>query len=427
MSPIFKVIEHIIPGQHIREYPNALKHLQEDMLRLSVKQYSPLSGPDPVPEDAVTIIAAHGNGFPKRDAEIDEQEIYEPLWDDLYSQLRMRGVHIRNIWMADCTNQGASGVLNEEIQGDSTHWFDHSRDLLHMINHFRSSMPLPLIGVAHSMGCNQLIHLSTMHPRLLSTLLLYEPVIISHPTGSSPNPALPSTLRRDLWPSRASATKSLSKAFSTWDPRTLSLYLKHGLRSVPTPLFNPSIDKSIPADAVTLTTTKHQEAWAYAQPNWHPPELDERLLPDWDPVVERPREWARVESLAAFRELPQLRPSALFVFGGKRPLLPPKAQDEMVEVTGTGVGGSGGKGKGKVRKEVIEGTGHLVVFERVGEAAGVGAEWIVEWFEGWREEVRFWREFEGGKSEGGMLRVSGEWVERVKGPLDAPRRRGGKL
>jgi len=35
-------------------------------------------------------------------------------------------------------------------------WFDHSRDLLHMINHFRDSMLQPIMGIAHSMGCAQL-------------------------------------------------------------------------------------------------------------------------------------------------------------------------------------------------------------------------------------------------------------------------------
>lgn len=65
MSPIFKITEHIIAGQHVREHPTALKHRQEDVLQLSVKQYNPSNRLDPVPKDAVTVIAAHGNGFPK--------------------------------------------------------------------------------------------------------------------------------------------------------------------------------------------------------------------------------------------------------------------------------------------------------------------------------------------------------------------------
>lgn len=35
-------------------------------------------------------------------------------------------------------------------------WDDHTRDLLHIINHFRKEMPRPLVGVGHSMGGTQL-------------------------------------------------------------------------------------------------------------------------------------------------------------------------------------------------------------------------------------------------------------------------------
>lgn len=65
MAPVFKIIEHVIPGQHIREYPNATKHRQEDVLKIVVKQYVPLDTGDCVPHNAVTVVGMHGNGFPK--------------------------------------------------------------------------------------------------------------------------------------------------------------------------------------------------------------------------------------------------------------------------------------------------------------------------------------------------------------------------
>ena len=65
MAPVFNVVEHVIPGQHIREYPNATKHSQEETLKLSIKQYIPLDTVDRVPQNAVTIVGLHGNGFPK--------------------------------------------------------------------------------------------------------------------------------------------------------------------------------------------------------------------------------------------------------------------------------------------------------------------------------------------------------------------------
>lgn len=60
----FKIIEHQIPCQHIREYPSATLYAQEDVLHLSVKQYVPWDNLDPQPGD-VTILAAHANGVPK--------------------------------------------------------------------------------------------------------------------------------------------------------------------------------------------------------------------------------------------------------------------------------------------------------------------------------------------------------------------------
>jgi hypothetical protein len=63
-SSPFRVVEHVVPSQHIREYPAATAHEQEDVLNLAVKQYIPLDNPNPQPGD-VTILAAHANGFPK--------------------------------------------------------------------------------------------------------------------------------------------------------------------------------------------------------------------------------------------------------------------------------------------------------------------------------------------------------------------------
>ena len=89
--------------------------------------------------------------------------------------MRGRGQAVNSIWIADVATQGESGILNEEKIGkdraclmllicvcsDSLSWFeaswnDHPRDLLHMINHFRSEMPRPLVGIGHSMGGNHL-------------------------------------------------------------------------------------------------------------------------------------------------------------------------------------------------------------------------------------------------------------------------------
>jgi len=63
-SSPFRIVEHVVPSQHIREYPAATANSQEEPLNLVVKQYIPHDNPDPQPGD-VTILAAHANGFPK--------------------------------------------------------------------------------------------------------------------------------------------------------------------------------------------------------------------------------------------------------------------------------------------------------------------------------------------------------------------------
>ena len=266
-----------------------------------------------------------------------------------------------------------------------------------------------------------------MHPRLLSTLVLYEPVILGQANGE-PNPAFMSTVRRDLWDSRAAAESSLRKAFRSWDPRATDRYLRYGLRDVPTALYDANRDPNIAPSAVTLTTSKHQEAWAYAQPNLEPctAGLDRLLLPDWDLAVDLPRLYSRPECSATMRNLPYLRPSVFYVFGGKSPLSHPNSQDEKVNITGTGIGGSGGLVEGKVGKAVFEKSGHLLVFEHVDECARVSADWIDQWFRQWLAEEEFHKRYRSKKSDDAMLRSTQAWVATTTVSNTSPRPRGEK-
>lgn len=143
----YRIIKHKIPAAHLREFPQATLHSEEDILHLAVNQYIPLNNPHPQPGD-VTIIAAHAVGYHK--------ELYEPLWDELAAQARFRGWRIRSIWMADVAWHGESYQMNEELVGNSPGWYDHSRDLANLINLKREEMVRPIVGVGHSMGGNQM-------------------------------------------------------------------------------------------------------------------------------------------------------------------------------------------------------------------------------------------------------------------------------
>lgn len=132
------------------------------------------------------------------------------------------------------------------------------------------------------------INLSIMHPRLMSTLILYEPVMMtSGSRNSEPNSALPSTMQRELWDSRVKAEsyfrKVLRREIHESSSFTWSLAWEIFLQP-----YKSSPD--IPTTAVTLTTSKHQEAWNYTQCSFKPKEaeLDRLLLPDWDKELEVP-------------------------------------------------------------------------------------------------------------------------------------------
>lgn len=268
-----------------------------------------------------------------------------------------------------------------------------------------------------------------MHPRLLSTLVLIDPVFLDQTSDVGPPPALLTIPRRDIWDTREKAESSLRKAFKSWDPRAIDKYVQYGLRKLPTALYDSVQNKDLASSAVTLTTTKHQEAWIYAQMNLEPRQagLDRLLLPDWDPVIELPNISSRPECLITMRNLPFLRPSVLYIFGEKSHLAPIKAQDERVSRTGIGTGGSGGAKEEKVEKSIVPRASHLLAFERPNETAAAAADWIRRWHERWLADEDRMRRYGTKTSEDGMLRMSKAWIDAASLPLDSSRPKGSKL
>ena len=236
---------------------------------------------------------------------------------------------------------------------------------------------------------------------------MYEPVILELKVGW-PNPAALVANRQDLWESREQAEKALRRSLRKWDRRVVDRYLEFGLRPVPTRLYNQDKDPQLPSSAVTLTTTKHQEAWTYSTPNLEPesPDLDRLLLPDWDPKTERYHSFARPECLRAMRNLPFIRPSVLYVFGSKSYVSLPQWQEERMTTTGTGIGGSGGAAKGMVEKVVFEGASHTLVYEEIDRSAEVAADWLRRWFQGWLADEKLLAEHQSKKSDPDMVKLS---------------------
>lgn len=414
----FRVVEHRVPCQHLREYPHATADSQETPFHLAVKQYTPLSTLSPSP-GAISIIAAQANAMPK--------ETYEPLWEDLLSRCEKSGLRIRNIWIADMAHQGASAMHNEERLGNDPSWFDHSRDLLHMINYFRDDMPRPIVGIGHSVGAAQLVFLSLIHPRLLTSLILIEPWIAPKVASTGLLLAKASTFRRDLWHSRGEAEEAIwgSPFYKNWDERARERMCQYSLRSTPTLLYPEN------TDAVTLATPKHQEAFTIYRPNWQGvgvdgnASLEERVShPDVDAEIEPKAPFYNPWRAQVFRGLPYVRPSVLYIFGSKSMISSPAFRAEKMRVTGTGPGGSGGAKLGQVREVVVPGS-HFVPQDNVGRTADEVFKWLEEQMVVFTENERTLDETWKERSVRDKQMMSTEWIEQVKG-LDAKQRRGSR-
>ncbi|KAK2756523.1 hypothetical protein FQN54_005416 [Arachnomyces sp. PD_36] len=433
----FRIVEHVTPCQHIREYPRATAEEQETPFQLSVKQYIPLDNPNPERGD-ITILGAHANGFPK--------ELYEPLWEELHARSKKHGFRIRSVWIADVAHQGRSGVLNENDLGNDPSWMDHPRDLLHFINLKRAEMPQPIMGIAHSLGGNHLINLSLLHPRLITSLILLDPVVhrLQAPGEEHtfhtkechvPLTTAASTYRRDIWPSRKAAAEALkkSKFYQSWDPRVLDRWIRYGLRDLPTAI-HPLDDHTSDSNSkgriseetpVTLTTSLHQEVFTFSRPSYDTNNGDpiNRLsYPDFDEDTTGGHPFYRPEPPMTFAMLPHLRPSVFYVFADKSDMCLPKICQDKLDATGVGVGGSGGVAAGRVKSVLMKNVGHLIAMEAVGEAADRAAEWIESEIQRWKADDKTFRDEWSKKSKIEKVTIDDEWKKHIGPPKDSGKR-----
>ena len=269
--------------------------------------------------------------------------------------------------------------------------------------------------------------LSILHPRLLNSLILMEP-LVRRDLPPGPNPATFSTFRRDIWPSQADAEAAIrkNKFFASWDPEVLISYLQFGLRKTPTAIY-----PAAPEGSVTLTTTKHQESWSYMRSNFEPLTHDrdiERLLsPDLDPDKESKNLFHRAEPGIVQEYLPYIRPSVLYMFGDNSPVSSVSAQEIMVNRTGVGLGGSGGIKEGQVAKVVLPEAGHLFPMEKVKACAELVSAELDKRLDQFKSNERFLQRHQSGKSERDKLVMSKEWQEGVKKTADARRSTREKL
>lgn len=278
-----------------------------------------------------------------------------------------------------------------------------------MVNTFRAEMPRPMIGVGHSMGGNNLVNLSLMHPRLLESLILIDPVFAAKVSQKGNFiPAALSAYRRDRWPSRKAAAESFARSpfYQAWDPRVLKLWIQHGLRDLPTkiypepqpspaatgatvtlePTVTPNTSANYGEKEVTLTTPKHQEVLTFFRPNpsFHPKPAPHELTHPDVPTEGIVSPFYAPAAKMTLDNIPYLRPSVFYIFGETSDLSAPHYRAEKMAMTGTGVGGSGGAKASRVVQVVIKEAGHLIPMEKVTETGQTAAGWIGKEMARWR-------------------------------------------
>lgn len=310
------------------------------------------------------------------------------------------------------------------------------RDIVCMIDFFRPAAPI--VGVGHSFGGAAIVNAALFNPRLFTAVILLDPVIsryASTPGEVKDSPAAMSVHRRDVWPSRDAAAQSFSKSpfYRAWDPRVLELWLQYGLVPAGThPSFTQQQQQQQqPGDsaAVTLSTTKHQEVFTYLRPSWmsFDPEgktfQDRTHTPDLQPVFEGSDQkpfnltWPfyRPEPTSTLTKLPNLRPSAFYVFGGSSNLSPAEFIEEKLTKTGAGVGGSGGKAAGRVSGVTNAKAGHLIPMEMPQFCAENAAPWLKAELDRWWTEEREYEKWTQ-KSQAEKTSISDEYIKHIGRP-----------
>lgn len=276
-----------------------------------------------------------------------------------------------------------------------------------------------------------------MHPRLLQSLILLDPVISRKSTTVEENPSFISkttalsTHRRDIWPSRKAAADSYKKSpfYQSWDPRVLERWLHYGLRDLPTAI-HPLDEKSLRelsdghGKPVTLSSTRHQEVFTYARPNYDfPPGTNANKVthPDLDPNLQGSFPFYRSEAVLIYDQLPHLRPSVMYIFGGKSDICIPSTNEAKMAQTGTGVGGSGGAPLDRVRNVVLDNIGHLVAMEAPVQSAEITSSWLGQELQRWRSEDEAFRAAWSKKSKVEKMTVDDQWIAHVAPPARKPK------
>jgi pimeloyl-ACP methyl ester carboxylesterase len=172
---------------------------------------------------------------------------------------------------------------------------------------------------------------------------------------------------------------------------------------------------------VTLKTPVAQEVFTFLRPNFEGfgedgREVNRPTHADIDTTQGLNYPFYRAEAPYVFQRLPELRPSALYVFGESSDLAPAHVNEEKVRRTGKGPGGSGGLQEGEVKAITLTGVGHELPLQTPARTAETIAEWIATEMVDFRREQRDWEQNWKPMPLQGKISIDDQWQKMIGGP-----------
>ncbi|KAF8606382.1 hypothetical protein BDV93DRAFT_553555 [Ceratobasidium sp. AG-I] len=229
----------------------------DDVLWTVINRYFPSNSRHSMGAKGITIFAVHAGGFHK--------EIWETTFKQIIACLESKGsgpVFIEEIWSMDLVNHGDSAIINEAYLQDACLWADNARDIANCLLNYlpettSSTQDIPfilpplstalsktrkekgfssrtIVGLGHSVGASSMLRGAMHYPRLISSLVLVDPVVVPFDTPIDKRiyaHILGAAARQMYWPT-ARADFLKSPFIQPWDSRVLEDYLTYGLYEV---------------------------------------------------------------------------------------------------------------------------------------------------------------------------------------------------
>jgi pimeloyl-ACP methyl ester carboxylesterase len=379
LTSAWTIEEHEILASHPRGYRRGVRDTQTSRLRLHVKQYIPSAARVLAPNDyAITLIVQHGQ------PPGDNKEVYEPFLQDLLCQEGLPPV--RAIWAMDAVSSGQSFMRNRNDIGDQHHWYDASRDVVQMVNHFQAEMRPPLIAFGQSWGAGVLTVAAASSPRLFQGVILTEPVFESGYFHNLPKPdesdsisgagaaiAYSLARRKRHFADRAALEDSFRRTsiWKAYDPRVIELIKKHDYRD-------------LEDGRVELIAPPSQTATYFLNPSPPLPGYPENEdYANRTTEANFPPGFYNAQSVVGKRALGDLTCPMLFIWEKNGTFISDKAyRQRLIEAAERSV-----SKPGRIQQIDIDG-GHQLALQKPGETAVAVSTWLKTFWGNWLEEER---------------------------------------